>query len=306
MRLDSMKALQDYCEKEEKSIAEAMLDMEAANTGTDKNTIFTQMKARLVKMKEAVDEGLADDTMAPSGISGGDAVKMKNHAAQGPTLSGSYIADAMTFSMATSENNARLGVIVATPTAGAAGVLPGILFSLEKNDQLSLESLTTGLFTASMVGYVIANSSFVSGAAGGCQAEVGSATAMAAATIVELQGGSISQAINASAMALKSLLGLVCDPVAGLVEVPCVKRNVMGTSIAFSAADLALAGIQSQIPCDEVIGAMYDIGKDMPGSLKETAQGGLAVTPTGQEVEKYLFNRKDGYGTPACRVDAVN
>lgn len=301
MELDSMRALQDYCEKERKSIVEAMLEMEAENSGSDQRRIFDQMKQRLVKMKEAVDEGVADASIAPSGISGGDAVKMKEYAERGTVLSGNYIADAMTFSMATSENNARFGVIVATPTAGAAGILPGILFSLEKNDGLSLTELTNGLFTASMIGYVIANRSFISGAAGGCQAEVGSATAMAAATIVELKGGSPSQAINASAMALKSLLGLVCDPVGGLVEVPCVKRNVMGTSIAFSAADLALAGIESQIPCDEVIGAMYEIGKDMPGSLKETAQGGLAVTPTGKEIEKRMFNREEGYGTPACR-----
>lgn len=271
------------------------------NTGSDRQSVSDQMKQRLVKMKEAVEKGVADASIAPSGISGGDAVKMNQYVEKGTFLSGNYIADAMTFSMATSENNARLGVIVATPTAGSAGILPGVLFSLEKNDGLSIEALTNGLFTASMIGYVIANRSFISGAAGGCQAEVGSATAMAAATIVELSGGSPSQAINASAMALKSLLGLVCDPVGGLVEVPCVKRNVMGTSIAFSAADLALAGIESQIPCDEVIGAMYQIGKDMPGSLKETAQGGLAVTPTGKEIEKHLFNRKDGYGTPACR-----
>jgi L-serine dehydratase len=146
-----------------------------------------------------------------------------------------------------------------------------------------------GLFTASMLGYVIANRAFISGAAGGCQAEVGSATAMAAGTIVELRGGTPNQAVNATAIAMKSLLGLVCDPVAGLVEVPCIKRNVIGTSIAFSAADMALAGIESRIPCDEVIEAMYKIGKEMPRTLRETALGGLATTKTGLEIKDRLY-----------------
>lgn len=149
-----------------------------------------------------------------------------------------------------------------------------------------------GLFTASMLGYVIANRSFISGAAGGCQAEVGSAAAMAAGTITELKGGSPEQAVHATAIAMKSLLGLVCDPVAGLVEVPCIKRNAIGTSIAFSAADLALAGVESRIPCDEVIEAMYKVGKDMPRTLRETALGGLAMTETGQRIKEQLFCSK--------------
>jgi L-serine dehydratase len=198
----------------------------------------------------------------------------------------------MTFSLATSECNARMGVIVATPTAGAAGILPGVLFSLHKNDGTSYRDLVMGLFTASALGYVIANRSFISGAAGGCQAEVGSATAMAAGTIVELKGGTPKQAVNATAIAMKSLLGLVCDPVAGLVEVPCIKRNVIGTSIAFSAADLSLAGIESRIPCDEVIEAMYKVGKDMPRTLRETALGGLAMTETGKQVKERLFRKR--------------
>jgi L-serine dehydratase len=250
------------------------------------------MEERLIKMKEAIDDGIKDDSTAPSGLSGGDAVRMNGYMNQGKPLSGQYISHAMTFSLATSESNARMGVIVATPTAGAAGVLPGVLFSLHKNDGTSYKDLVMGLFTASMLGYVIANRSFISGAAGGCQAEVGSATAMAAGTIVELKGGTPKQAVNATAIAMKSLLGLVCDPVAGLVEVPCIKRNVMGTSIAFSAADLALAGIESRIPCDEVIEAMYKIGKDMPRTLRETALGGLAMTETGKKAKERLFRKK--------------
>lgn len=287
-----MEDLIQACESEKKTIGEMMLLMEAKKSGKGKETIIGMMEERLIKMKEAIDNGIKDDSTAPSSLSGGDAVRMNGYMNQGKPLSGQYISHAMTFSLATSESNARMGVIVATPTAGAAGVLPGVLFSLHKNDGTSYKDLVMGLFTASMLGYVIANRSFISGAAGGCQAEVGSATAMAAGTIVELKGGTPKQAVNATAIAMKSLLGLVCDPVAGLVEVPCIKRNVMGTSIAFSAADLALAGIESRIPCDEVIEAMYKVGKDMPRTLRETALGGLAMTETGKKAKERLFRKK--------------
>jgi L-serine dehydratase len=287
-----MNELIEICTREQKTIGEIMLKMEIEKSGKDQETIISMMEERLLKMKEAVDSGINDSSTAPSGISGGDAVKMKDYVNQGKALTGPYIRDSMTFSLATSECNARMGVIVATPTAGAAGILPGVLFSLHKNDGTSYRDLVMGLFTASALGYVIANRSFISGAAGGCQAEVGSATAMAAGTIVELKGGTPKQAVNATAIAMKSLLGLVCDPVAGLVEVPCIKRNVIGTSIAFSAADLSLAGIESRIPCDEVIEAMYKVGKDMPRTLRETALGGLAMTETGKQVKERLFRKR--------------
>jgi len=292
MEIQSMRELIDACEREHKSIGDMMLMMEVKRSGKDQETIIGMMEERLLKMKEAVDSGIKDSSAAPSGLSGGDAVKMNDYMNQGKSLSGNYISNAMAFSLATSENNARMGVIVATPTAGAAGILPGVLFSLHKNDGTPYKELVKGLFTASMLGYVIANRSFISGAAGGCQAEVGSATAMAAGTIVELKGGTPQQAVNATAIAMKSLLGLVCDPVAGLVEVPCIKRNVIGTSIAFSAADMSLAGIESRIPCDEVIEAMYRVGKEMPRTLRETALGGLATTETGKQVKERLFCRK--------------
>lgn len=292
MKIQSMKELIEVCEREQKTIGEIMLMMETEKSGRDKDTIISMMEERLIKMKEAVDSGIKDASTAPSGISGGDAVKMYDYVQQGKSLSGNYVSNAMSFSLATSENNARMGVIVATPTAGAAGILPGVLFSLHKNDGTPYKDLVMGLFTASMLGFVIANRSFISGAAGGCQAEVGSATAMAAGTICELKGGTPQQAVNATAIAMKSLLGLVCDPVGGLVEVPCIKRNVIGTSIAFSAADMALAGIESRIPCDEVIEAMYRIGKDMPRTLRETALGGLATTETGKQVKERLFCKK--------------
>lgn len=287
-----MEELIEVCMNEQKTIGEIMLKMEIEKSGKSKEIIISMMEERLIKMRKAVENGKKDASTAPSGISGGDAVKMNDYVNQGKFLSGNYISNAMAFSLATSESNARMGVIVATPTAGAAGILPGVLFSLHKNDGTSYKDLVMGLFTASALGYVIVNRSFISGAAGGCQAEVGSATAMAAGTIVELKGGTPKQVVNATALALKSLLGLVCDPVAGLVEVPCIKRNVIGTSIAFSAADLSLAGVESRIPCDEVIEAMYKIGKEMPRTLRETALGGLAMTKTGKKVKEQLFSKK--------------
>lgn len=292
MEILSMGELLEYCEREQRSIGEMMLMLEEKKSGKSQQTILRLMEERLTKMKEAVSNGTKDPSAAPSGISGGDAVKMRDYVSSRKTLTGDYISQAMTFSLATSESNARMGVIVATPTAGAAGILPGVLFSLHHNDGTPFKDLVMGLFTASMLGYIIANRSFISGAAGGCQAEVGSAAAMAAGTITELKGGSPKQAVHATAIAMKSLLGLVCDPVAGLVEVPCIKRNAIGTSIAFSAADLALAGVESRIPCDEVIEAMYKVGKDMPRTLRETALGGLAMTETGQKVKERLFCNK--------------
>jgi len=291
MEIRSMNELVNHCKKEKKRIWELIVMREIEKSGIDHHKIMGMMEERLMKMKEAIDNGLKDGSTAPSGISGGDAIKMQEYVNQGKALTGHYARDAMIFSLATSESNARMGVIVATPTAGAAGILPGVLFALQKNDCLSNKELVRGLFTASALGYVIANRSFISGAAGGCQAEIGSATAMAAGAIVELKGGSPEQAVNATALAMKSLLGLICDPVAGLVEVPCIKRNVIGTSIAFSAADLSLAGIESRIPCDEVIETMYKVGKNMPKVYKETSLGGLAETETGKRVKERNNNR---------------
>lgn len=289
MDFASMEELLALCEATNKSIAEVMVARESVKSGRPEQEIVEEMKLRLVRMKEAIDQGVADRTLAPSGISGGDAYKLERYLEKGEQLTGQIVGDAMKFAFATSEMNARMGIIVATPTAGSAGILPGCLFSLYENQKYTFEHLVMALFTASAIGYVIANRAFISGAAGGCQAEVGSATAMAAAAIVETKQGTPRQAVHAAAIALKSMLGLVCDPVAGLVEVPCIKRNVIGSSLAFSAADIALAGIESQIPCDEVIGAMYEIGKKMPRAYRETALGGLAVTPTGAAVKERIM-----------------
>jgi L-serine dehydratase len=186
-----------------------------------------------------------------------------------------------------------MGRIVAAPTAGASGVLPGVLFSLAETHQLAEDQLVEGLFTAGAVGLVIAKNASLSGAAGGCQAEIGSASAMAAAAAVELVKGSPEQALHAAAIALKNLLGLVCDPVAGLVESPCSKRNAVGTANALVAAEMALAGIESVIPFDEVVAAMYQVGRTLPLTLRETAEGGLAITPTGIKLKKKILGEND-------------
>ncbi|MEW5321072.1 L-serine ammonia-lyase, iron-sulfur-dependent, subunit alpha [Geobacillus thermoleovorans] len=275
-------------EKDSIKIAEVMIRQEVEVSGRSREEVIAQMDHHLAVMERAVERGL-EGVVSRSGLTGGDAVRMQRYIAGGRFLSGETILDAVSKAMATNEVNAAMGVICATPTAGAAGVVPGTLFAVKEKLRPTRMEMIEFLFTAGAFGYVVANNASISGAAGGCQAEVGSAAGMAAAALVELAGGTPSQAAEAMAIALKNMLGLVCDPVAGLVEVPCVKRNAMGAANAMIAADMALAGIKSRIPCDEVIEAMYRIGAAMPVALKETAQGGLAATPTGRAIAARIF-----------------
>ncbi|MFK3939699.1 L-serine ammonia-lyase, iron-sulfur-dependent, subunit alpha [Alkalihalobacillus sp. NPDC078783] len=274
---------------DEISIAEVMIRQEVEETGRSREQVIERMRANLDVMKAAVKRGTTEDIKSVSGLTGGDAKKLQAYIAKGNTLGGDNLLDSVSKAMATNEVNAAMGTICATPTAGAAGVVPGVLFGMQNRLQPTDDEMIDYLFAAGAFGFVIANNASISGAAGGCQAEVGSASAMAAAALVQLAGGTPEQSGEALAIALKNLLGLVCDPVAGLVEVPCVKRNAMGASVAITAADMALAGITSRIPCDEVIDAMYRIGQTMPVALKETAQGGLAATPTGRRLEAEIF-----------------
>jgi len=280
--------LVELAESQQIKIAEVMIRQEIEVTGRSREEIFAQMDKNLQVMEQAVMRGLAG-VSSHSGLTGGDAVLLQNYIRQGRFLSGETILDAVSKAVATNEVNAAMGIICATPTAGSAGVVPGTLFAVKEKLQPTREQMVEFLFTAGAFGFVVANNASISGAAGGCQAEVGSATGMAAAALVEMAGGTPSQAAEAMAIALKNMLGLVCDPVAGLVEVPCVKRNAMGAANAMVAADMALAGIKSRIPCDEVIEAMYRIGETMPTALKETAQGGLAATPTGRALAAKIF-----------------
>ncbi|KZM53703.1 serine dehydratase [Geobacillus stearothermophilus] len=275
-------------EKEQIKIAEVMIRQEVEVSGRSREEIMAQMERHLEVMERAVERGL-QGVVSRSGLTGGDAVRVQHYIEQGRFLSGETILDAVSKAMATNEVNAAMGVICATPTAGSAGVVPGTLFAVKERLNPTRKEMVEFLFTAGAFGYVVANNASISGAAGGCQAEVGSAAGMAAAALVELAGGTPAQAAEAMAIALKNMLGLVCDPVAGLVEVPCVKRNAMGAANAMIAADMALAGVKSRIPCDEVIEAMYRIGAAMPVALKETAQGGLAATPTGRAIAARIF-----------------
>jgi L-serine dehydratase len=269
-------------------IAEVMIEQEVEVTGKTREEIITQMERNLEVMEKAVERGLAG-VSSLSGLTGGDAVLLQNYIQKGNFLTGKTVLDAVSKAVATNEVNAAMGTICATPTAGSAGVVPGTLFAVKEKLNPTKEQMVQYLFTAGAFGFVVANNASISGAAGGCQAEVGSAAGMAAAAIVEMAGGTPQQSAEAMAITLKNMLGLVCDPVAGLVEVPCVKRNAMGAANAMVAADMALAGVTSRIPCDEVIDAMYRIGQTMPTALKETAQGGLAATPTGRALEAKIF-----------------
>lgn len=284
--------LLEICQTQNKKISQVMLEQEVEVSGRSREEVWSQMEMAYEVMEKAVHRGITEDVRSHSGLTGGDGKKLQEYISKGNMLSGETILDAVSKAMATNEVNAAMGTICATPTAGAAGIVPGCLFSVMNKLNATKEQQIEFLFTSGAVGYVIANNAFIAGATGGCQAETGSAAAMAAAAIVEMAGGTPEQSAHALSIALQNMLGLVCDPVAGLVEVPCVKRNAIGASIAMVAADMALAGITFIIPADEVIDAMYRIGKVMPTSLKETALGGLAATPTGKALEAKVFGVK--------------
>ncbi|MFJ6412071.1 L-serine ammonia-lyase, iron-sulfur-dependent, subunit alpha [Terribacillus saccharophilus] len=275
------------------SISEVMIRQEMDIHQRSREEVMGQMERNLQIMEEAVERGLKGVT-SHSGLTGNDAVLLQQYMAKGNTLSGHLLLDAVSKAVATNEVNAAMGMICATPTAGSAGCVPGALFAVKERLNPTREQMVHFLFTAGAFGFVVANNASISGAEGGCQAEVGSAAAMASAAVVEMAGGTPEQSAEAFAITLKNMLGLVCDPVAGLVEVPCIKRNAAGASNAIVSADMALAGITSRIPCDEVIGAMYRIGKSMPSALRETAEGGLAATPTGRRLADMIYGITKG------------
>ena len=284
-------SLEDIVEKskhEKKPVSELMIEQEVELNGVSRSAVEKLMKRNLSVMMQAVEEGLAG-VSSKTGLTGGDAKKLQNYIESGQSITGGDFLTGVAAAIATNEVNASLGLICATPTAGSAGVLPGCVHALKQKFNIDEETQLRMLFTAGAFGFVVANNASCSGAEGGCQAEIGSASAMAAAAIVEAMGGDAETSAHAFAIALKNMLGLVCDPVAGLVEVPCVKRNAAGSSIAMMAADMALAGIKSRIPADEVLEAMYKIGLEMSTTLKETARGGLAITKTGEKYRSLLF-----------------
>lgn len=270
------------------TLSRAAQEWEKETSGRELIDIRQEMRERLLVMRQAARKGLEEDIKSPSGLIGGGGKLLEQARRENKLLSGGTTARAITIALAIAEVNACMGKIVAAPTAGSCGILPGVLLALEEEKKLSEETLIDGLFTAAGVGMIMASIASLSGAALGCQAEVGAATAMAAAAAVEMAGGSPWQAMDAAAIALKGLMGLVCDPVGGLVEIPCVKRNALGAAHALAAADIALAGLKSFIPLEEVIEALVKVGRSLPPELKETAEGGIAICPTAQKLVSQL------------------
>ena len=280
--------LTSRAKEEGKPLSEMILADQSEQMELPARELYERMEGALTVMEEAVKAGMDPGLRSTSGLTGGDAAKMHAYAQTGG-MTGGFLNKAMARAIAVAEYNAAMGKIVAAPTAGSCGIIPGTVLSMLAEGRCSREQAVMALFTSGAVGMVIANKAVLAGAQGGCQAECGSASAMAAAALVELCGGTPEQSEQAVAIAIKNQLGLVCDPVAGLVEIPCIKRNVAGIMVAFSAAEMALAGIESKIPADECISAMREVGETMPGALRETAQGGLATTPTGLRLKEQVF-----------------
>lgn len=287
MAFSSVHEMIDLCKESGKPLYEVILESDLAESGLTRAESEAEMH-RLWAVMRATSDGYCGADRSMSGFAGGDAAKVNAAAARGVLYADGYFADVMAEALKTAECNACMKRIVAAPTAGASGVLPAVLLPLQARDGLDDRRMVEALYVAAGFGQVIATRASISGAEGGCQAEVGSASGMAAAALVYVMGGTPGQMAHACAMALSNTLGLVCDPVAGLVEVPCVNRNVMGAVNALSCAEMALSGVESAIPCDEVIDAMRAVGDALPASLRETGSGGLAATPTGRRLAERL------------------
>ncbi|WP_322904843.1 L-serine ammonia-lyase, iron-sulfur-dependent, subunit alpha [Paenibacillus campi] len=296
MQFRTLNEIVQLCEERQCTIAELMIVEQVKETGVARADVIGQMAAYYEVMKEAVQRGIHEDTVSRSGLTGGDARRVYDYLNGGETAAGSHSTRAMSYALAVSEVNASMGRIIATPTAGSCGIIPGVFVSTQERFGWSDEQMVLGLFAAGAIGYVIANNSSISGAEGGCQAEVGSAIGMAAGAVVELRDGTPQQAMHAVGLALKNTLGLICDPVAGLVEIPCIVRNGLGAVNALAAADMALAGVRSAIPSDEVVDVMLQVGRSMPSEHRETARGGLAQTPTGRKITEELRRRREKAG----------
>ena len=289
LKYDSISELVAEAEKRGVKISDIVIEEQAEACETTKEALYKKMYKSVRVMQTSIDDGLEEDTRSVSGLTGGSAWKMKKQVDEGKNICGHLFGTAMSMALAVSETNACMGKIVAAPTAGSCGIIPAVVVSVMNEKKIPVRDAVMGLFAASGIGLVIAHKASIAGAEGGCQAECGSASAMAAGALVEMCGGTPQMVADACAIALKNILGLVCDPVAGLVEIPCIKRNAMGTANAFTAAELALAGITSAIPADEVIWAMKKVGDSMSVALKETGDGGLAATPTGKALRQQVF-----------------
>ncbi len=273
------------------TISRLVLENQAAEMGITEAELLARMEQSLDVMISSADAGLKEDVRSTSGLTGGDGYKVLQYAASGHTIGGSFCTKAIARAIGIAEYNASMGRIVAAPTAGSCGILPAAIITMMEEYGIDKGAAVMALVTAGAIGMVIINEASIAGAEGGCQAECGSAAAMAAGAIVEMRGGSNDMVADACAIAIKNQLGLVCDPVAGLVEIPCIKRNAGGVMCAVCAADMALAGVRSRIPIDEVVTAMREVGESIPSALRETAQGGLAATPTGLMLKEQIFGK---------------
>ena len=281
----SLQALMDAGMKED--LFDVLVRSDCVDRGVTPGASISQMNVLYSAIRRAK-EGYDPSLRSQSGMIGGDGAKMREYIKTKKTICGEYIGSVIAQAIEMGESNACMKCIVAAPTAGSCGVLPAVLLPYQERENLSDADMVRAMYVAGAVGQVIAKKASIAGAAGGCQAEIGTASAMGAAALCYLAGGSAEAVCHAAAIAIKSLLGLVCDPVAGLVEVPCVKRNASGAMIAMSSADLALAGIRSAVPPDEVIDAMREVDGKMDVSLRETGLGGVAATPFGQEIARKM------------------
>lgn len=294
MNIKNGKELLKRCSEENLTIGEFTLKQEMEESGLSFEEVYGRMVENLRVMEFSTTKGVGEKVISVSGLIGGDAYRMGKYLDKGQSVSGRVMVKAMSYALSCSEVNASMGKIVACPTAGACGILPAVIMTMKEEHEIEEKDLIMGLFASAGVGAIIAQNATISGAEGGCQAECGSAAAMAAAAVVEMMGGTPEMCLNAGAIVFKNTLGLVCDPIAGLVEVPCAKRNAAGAVNAITAADMTLAGVVSRIPFDDTVAAMYSIGKVMPEALRETGIGGLAGTKTGKKLKKEIFGSKNG------------
>ncbi|MGL4363126.1 MAG: L-serine ammonia-lyase, iron-sulfur-dependent, subunit alpha [Cellulosilyticaceae bacterium] len=281
--------LLELCKENNISISEAMFKREQTIFNMDECVINKQIEHAYDIMKNAVKRALGEELKSMGGLVGGESKKIYNN--RNKSVCGELMSRAVSYAMGVLEVNASMGLIVAAPTAGSSGVLPGVLVALQEDNEWDDKIVHKGLLNAGAIGYLITRNATVSGAEGGCQAEVGAASAMAASAIVELFGGSPEQCLDAASTALTNILGLVCDPIAGLVEAPCQKRNGMGASNAMISAEMTLAGVRHIVPFDETVEAMYKVGRSMPIELRETALGGIAAAPTACQLCSEIFKK---------------
>ena len=281
------------CEEENISLSEYAIRIEMRDKELSREEVYEKMAKNLKVMKEGATEGREKKVNSLSGLIGGDGYRVQKYLEKGNTLTGDVTVKAMAMALSSSEVNAAMGRIVACPTAGSCGILPAVILSAGEKLAKTDEELIDALFASAAVGMIIGMNATLSGAEGGCQAECGSAAAMASGAVVELMGGTPKMSLDAAAIIFKNVLGLVCDPVAGLVEIPCAKRNVSGAINALCTADMVMAGVNSKIPFDDAVAAMYKVGTGLPEELRETALGGCAITPTGKALQEKVFGKKE-------------